>query len=50
MTLEKVKKFIENSFNEENKHFAIVNSSDEYLGTISLKNIPQKIEMQSMLL
>lgn len=42
MTLEKVKNFIENSFNEENKHFAIVNSNDEYLGTISLKNISQK--------
>lgn len=39
MTLEKVKTFIEKSFNDENRHFAIVDSNDEYLGTISLKNI-----------
>ena len=42
MTIEKVKDFIRNSFNEENKHFAIVDAKDEYLGTISLKNISQK--------
>ena len=42
MTIEKVKDFIKNSFNEENKHFAIVDEKDEYLGTISLKNISQK--------
>lgn len=42
MTLEKVKTFIENSFNDENRHFAIVDLNDEYLGTISLKNISQK--------
>lgn len=42
MTIEKVKAFIEDSFNEENKHFAIVDAKDEYLGTISLKNISQK--------
>ena len=42
MTIEKVKDFIKNSFNEENKHFAIVDAKDEYLGTISLKNISQK--------
>ena len=35
--------FILNSFNDDNKHFAIVdNSNDEYLGTISLKNIDNK--------
>lgn len=42
MTIEKVKAFIEDSFNEKNKHFAIVDAKDEYLGTISLKNISQK--------
>lgn len=42
MNMEKVKIFIENSFDEENKHFAIVDTKDEYLGTISLKNISQK--------
>lgn len=41
MTLEKVKKFIENCNDEGNKHFAIVDEKDEYLGTISLKNISQ---------
>ena len=39
MTLDDVKKFIQNSFNEQNQHFAIVNDSNEYMGTISLKNI-----------
>lgn len=39
VTKESVIKFIENSMTEENKHFAIVNELDEYLGTISLKNI-----------
>lgn len=42
MTIEKVKAFIENSFDEENKHFAIVDENDEYLGTISLKHISQR--------
>lgn len=36
---EKVKQFIENSFDEVNRHYAIVEDEDEYLGTISLKNI-----------
>lgn len=36
---EKVISFIKNSYNEKNQHFAIVNEKDEYLGTISLKNI-----------
>lgn len=39
MTMEDVRKFIKNSFSEENKHFAIVDANDEYLGTVSLKNI-----------
>lgn len=39
MTKEKALDFIANSFSEENQHFAIVDESDNYLGTISLKNI-----------
>lgn len=39
MTAEKAIDFIEHSFDEKNKHFAIVDDNDEYLGTISLKNI-----------
>lgn len=39
---EKAKKFVLNSFDEENHHFAIVNEYDEYLGTISLKHIDRK--------
>lgn len=33
------KKFIEKSFSEENRNYAVADESDEYLGTISLKNI-----------
>ena len=36
---EKVKQFIANSFTESNRHYACVNELDEYLGTVSLKNI-----------
>ena len=32
-------KFIKTSYNDENQHFAVVDDEDEYLGTISLKNI-----------
>lgn len=39
MTIEDVKKFIQTSFDEKNQHFAIVNENNEYMGTISLKNI-----------
>lgn len=39
MTVEKVENFIENSFDNKNQHFAIIDKNDEYLGTISLKNI-----------
>lgn len=42
MTIDKVKAFIANSFDEESQHFAITDENDEYLGTISLKNISQK--------
>lgn len=38
-TAESVEEFIETSFSDVNQHFAIVNEKDEYLGTISLKNI-----------
>ena len=37
------KKFVENSFREDQQHFAIVDDQDDvYLGTISLKNIDLK--------
>lgn len=40
---EQLKDFIENSFSRCNQNFAIVdNEDDEYLGTISLKNIDYK--------
>ena len=39
---EKIKIFIENSFDNENKHNAIVDDQDNYLGTISLKHIDEK--------
>lgn len=39
MTKEGVLAFIDNSFTESDHHFAIVDDDDEYLGTISLKNI-----------
>lgn len=39
MRIEDVKKFIQSSFDEENRHFAIVDEKNEYIGTISLKNI-----------
>lgn len=32
-------KFIRESYSEQNIHLAVVNEEDEYLGTISLKNI-----------
>ena len=35
----KVEEFIDNSFSEANKHFAIVDKKDEYMGTIRLKMI-----------
>lgn len=38
-TMDDVENFIVNSFTDTNKHFAIVNDFDEYMGTISLKNI-----------
>jgi len=40
MKLEDCHQFIKDSFSDKlNKHYAIVDEADEYLGTISLKNI-----------
>ena len=40
ITRESIRAFITNSqTSEDNKHFAVVDESDEYLGTVSLKNI-----------
>jgi len=41
MTLERAKIFIDYSFDEENKHFAITDNKDEYMGTVSLKHISE---------
>ncbi|MDE7324454.1 MAG: GNAT family N-acetyltransferase [Lachnospiraceae bacterium] len=41
-TAENAVHFIDNSFTDKNRHFAVVNESDEYLGTVSLKNISQE--------
>lgn len=41
-TVESVTAFIDNSFTDTNRHFAIANDADEYLGTVSLKNISQE--------
>ena len=38
-TKQDVMEFIHRSFSADNKHFAVVNKEDEYIGTISLKNI-----------
>ena len=40
-TSDEIKQFIDNSFSKANQHFAIVDSDDKYLGTISLKNIDE---------
>lgn len=39
MTEKDVIEFVNNSFTDENKNFAIVDEHDEYMGTISLKHI-----------
>lgn len=39
MTEEKVRSFISGSFTEKNRHYAIADGNDEYLGTISLEDI-----------
>ncbi len=38
-TMESVVRFIDESYNDESQNFAFVDENDEYLGTISLKNI-----------
>lgn len=47
-TAEHAVHFIDNSFNEKNRHFAVVNESDEYLGTVSLKIYPRQTARRSM--
>lgn len=42
ITEESVLEFIENSMTDKNVNYAVVNDMDEYLGTISLKNINSK--------
>lgn len=42
MTEEKVKAFIAGSFTEQNRHYAVTDGADEYLGTISLEDIDKK--------
>ena len=42
-SIEKCRLFIANSFTEKNQHFAIVNEHDEWVGTISLKNIDHEV-------
>ncbi len=44
VTLEQAESFIEKSFSPENQHFAIVDEKDEYLGTISLKQIDHAVK------
>lgn len=39
MSREQVKQFVYDSFNDKNKNWAIVDNTDKYMGTISLKNI-----------
>ena len=41
-TMESVVRFIDESYNDESQNFALVDENDEYLGTISLKNISCK--------
>ena len=43
VTLQTCRDYIEHAYDDPNSvHFAIVNENDEYLGTISLKNITDK--------
>lgn len=41
-TKETIESFIQNSFDEKNQHFTFTDSDDNYLGTISLKNISKE--------
>lgn len=38
-TIEDARRFISESFNEEQRHFAVVDENDMYMGTVSLKHI-----------
>ena len=38
-TIEDCQAFIDSSISDTNKHYAIVSDTDEYMGTVSLKNI-----------
>lgn len=42
-TLEDCKKFINQSYTDDNIHMAVVNENDEYMGTVSLKNIDREL-------
>lgn len=42
ITIDTCKEFIKNSFSEKNRHYAIADDDNRYLGTISLKNINVK--------
>ena len=42
-SIENCKAFILKSFTAQNQHFAIVNEDDEWVGTISLKNIDYEV-------
>lgn len=42
-TLEDCKKFIDQSYTEKNIHMAVVDENDEYMGTVSLKNIDSEL-------
>jgi len=43
ITKDSCKSFIKHSFTDTNKHFAIVDDSDRWIGTISLKHIDYKV-------
>ena len=42
MTEERVRQFIAGSFTETNRHYAIADDGDQYLGTISLEDIDRE--------
>ena len=42
MTEERVRQFIAGSFTETNRHYAIADEGDQYLGTISLEDIDRE--------
>lgn len=42
-TIEDCRRFIEQSYTEKNIHMAVVDENDEYMGTVSLKNIDREL-------